>query len=152
MTDDKIYPWELRRPDLVLRAVAERQPFDRPRTLLARIDGPYDGQRLVGVTELWVDPAEDELERTTLTEQALQRLGFGYTDARYPDYPMAVAIVVRPGSCWWSWDEQEAFLGLRYGSHLCDVIQGDLLTVTSHGWMSWPGDLHGTKPRAQWAA
>lgn len=151
MTDDKIYPWELRRPDLLLRAVADREPFDRPRTLLARIDGPYDAQQLVDVTVLWEEPAPDELARTALTEQALQRLGFSYTGARYPDWPMAVPIVVRPGSSWFSWDEHEAVLGLRYGSNFCDVIQGDVLTVTSHGWMSWMDELHGDSPQAQWA-
>jgi hypothetical protein len=65
---------------------------------------------------------------------------------------MAVPIVVRPGSAWWSWDELEAVLGLRYGSNCCHVIQGDVLTVTGRGWLSWPDDLHGTEPRAQWAA
>lgn len=149
---DKISPWELRRPDMLLRAVAAQQPFDKPRTLLARIDGPYDDQRVADVTVLWDEPAEDELERTHLTEQALQRLGFGYCAAHYPEWPMAVPIVVRPGSAWWSWDESEAVLGLRYGSNLCNVLQGDVLTVTGRGWLSWPDDLHGTEPRAQWAA
>lgn len=152
MTEDKIYPWELRRPDLVLRDIAEREPFTTPRTLLARVDGPYEQQRVVGVTVLWEGPAEDEIERTLLTEQALQRLGFDRTDRPYPDWPMAVPIVIRPGSAWFGWDESEAILGLRYGSNLCDVIQGDVLTVTSRGWMSWPDDLYGTEPRAEWAA
>lgn len=152
MTDDKIYPWELRRPDLVLREVAVREPFTSPRTLLARVDGPYEQQRVVAVTLLWEEPADDELERTHLTEQALQRLGFGRTDARYPHWPMAVPVVVRPGAVWFGWDESEAILGLRYGSNFCDVIQGDVLTVTARGWMSWPDDLCGTQPQAEWAA
>lgn len=152
MTDDKIHSWELRRPDLVLSELAQLLPFDRPRTLLARVDGSYEHQRLVDATVLWEEPAQDELERTHLTEQALQRLGFGYTEARFPDWPMAVPVVVRPGPSWFSWDESEALLGLRYGSNLCDVIQGDLLTVTSRGWMSWPYDLYGAQPRANWAS
>lgn len=152
MTDDKTYPWELRRPDLVLRDIAEREPFTTPRTLLARVDGPYEQQRVVGVTVLWEAPAEDEFERTLLTEQALQRLGFDRTDAPYRHWPKAVPIVIRPGSAWFGWDESEAILGLRYGSNRCDVLQGDVLTVTARGWMSWPDDLYGTDPRAQWVA
>ncbi len=142
--------WELRRPDLLLQEVAAREPFDRPRTLLARVDGPYEQQRLVGVTLLWDEPAEDERKRTRLTEQALQRLGFGLTRLPYPDWPMVVPIVIRPGPSWFSWDESDALLGLRYGSNLCDVVQGDVLTVTFRGWTSWPDDLYGAQPRAGW--
>lgn len=151
MTNDKIHPWELRRPDLVLSELAQLLPFDRPRTLLARVDGPYEEQRLVDATVLWEEPARDELVRTDLTEQALRRLGITYSTAPYPDWPIAVPVVVRPGPSWLSWDESEALLGLRYGSNLCHVIHGDVLTVTSRGWVSWPDDLYGSQPRAQWA-
>jgi hypothetical protein len=144
--------WELRRPDLLLQAVAAREPFDRPRTLLARVDGAYEQQLLAGLTGLWDEPAEDESERTRLTEQALQRLGFGRSGLPYRDWPLAVPIVIRPGPSWFSWDESEAVLGLRYGSNRCDVLQGEVLTVTPRGWTSWPADLFGAEPRAQWQA
>ena len=150
MRVDEPSRWELRRPDLLLQEVAAYEPFDRPRTLLARVDGPYEKQRLVGVTVLWDEPAEDEIERTHLTEQALQRLGFGLTGLRYPDWPMATPIVIRPGPSWFSWDESEALLGLRYGSNLCDVVQGEVLTVTPRGWTAWPEDLFGAQPRVTW--
>ena len=150
MRDDEPSRWELRRPDLLLQSVAAREPYDRPRTLLARVDGPYEQQHLAGVTLLWDEPATDECQRTRLTEQAMQRLGFGMTDLPYADWPMAVPIVIRPGPSWFSWDESEALLGLRYGSNLCDAVQGDVLTVTPRGWVSWPDDLFGTRPRAAW--
>jgi hypothetical protein len=150
MTDDGT-GWEVRRPDLLLEQISEQLPFDRPRTLLARLDGPYDAQRLAGVTVLWDEPADDERDRTTLTEQALARLGFAReVDRTYRSWPLAVPVVVRPGSAWASWDELEAFLGLRYGSNSCDVRQGDVLTVTARGWMSWLDGLAGTVPRAAW--
>jgi hypothetical protein len=152
MTDEKIYPWEVRRPDLLLAELAERHPFDRPRTLLARIDGGYEEQRLTASTVLWDEPADDESERTRLTEQALERLGFARTAGRYPDWPLAVPVVVRPGPAWMSWDETEALLGLRYGSNLCDVHEGDVLTVTARGWYAPMDELWGTEPRAVWAA
>lgn len=150
--DDDIDPWELRRPDLLLEQLAGQQPFDRPRTLLARVDGPYDDQRLTGSTVLWQEPAADELERTRLTEQALERLGFERTyRGDYRGMPMAVPVVVRPGPSWPAWDESEAMLGLRYGSNWVDVRQGDLLTVTARGWCSFLDGLWGTTPRARWA-
>lgn len=129
----------------------ERHPFDRPTTLLARVDGPYARQRLVNCTVLWDEPALDECARTLQTEQALRRLGFSFTRHPFPRWPIAVPVVIRPGSTWWSWDEQEVWLGLRYGSHLCDVLQGDVLTVTALGWISHLDELHGSEPRAAWA-
>ena len=146
-----MFPSEIRRPDLLLHEVRERHPFDRPATLLARVDGPYDHQRLIDCTVLWHEPAPDELERTRRTERPLQRLGFAFTRRPCPQWPIAVPVVVRPGSAWWSWDEQEVWLGLRYGSNLCDVLQADVLTVTAHGWISHMDRLHGSHPRAAWA-
>ena len=66
-------------------------------------------------------------------------------------FPIAVPVVVRPGAVWWSWDERDVWLGLRYGSNLCDVLQGDVLTVTARGWISHLDELHGSEPRAAWA-
>lgn len=152
MTEEKIHPWEVRRPDVLLAELAERHPFDRPCTLLARVDGGYEQQRLTSSTVLWAEPADDEVQRTRLTEQALERLGFSRTMARYPTWPLAVPVVVRPGSAWMAWDETEALLGLRYGSNLCDVLQGDVLTVTARGWYSPLDELYGSEPRAAWAA
>lgn len=98
MRENTRFPSEIRRPDLLLHQVRERHPFDRPETLLVRVEGPYDQQRL------------------------------------------------------WSWDEREMWLGLRYGSNLCDVLQGDVLTMTARGWISHLDGLHGAEPRAAWAA
>jgi hypothetical protein len=151
MTKNKVDPWEIRRPDLLLRLVAERHPFDRPRTLLVRVDGPYDQQCVADSTVLWDEPAQDEHERTVQTEQALRRLGFGFTRHPYPQWPIGVPVVVRPGSAWWSWDEREVWLGLRYGSNLCHVLTGDVLTVTARGWVSHLEALHGHEPRAVWS-
>ena len=61
-------------------------------------------------------------------------------------------VVVRPGAAWWSWDEREVWFGLRYGSNLCDVLQGDVLTVTTRGWLSHLDELHGSEPQAAWAS
>lgn len=152
MRDDTIYPSDIRRPDLLLHEVSERQPFDRPKALLARVDGPYDRQRLVDCTVLWDEPAQDEHERTLRTDQALRRLDIGFTQRPFPQWPIVVPVVVRPGSAWWSWDEREVWLGLRYGSNLCHVLQGDVLTVTARGWISHLDELHGSQPRAAWAA
>ena len=66
-------------------------------------------------------------------------------------FPIAVSVVVRPGAAWWSWGKGEVWLGLRYGSNLCDVLQGDVLTVTVRGWISHLDELHGSQPRAAWA-
>ena len=151
MRQNTVFPSELRRPDLLLREVRDRHSFDRPMTLLARVDGAYDQQRLVDCTVLWHEPAQDEHERTLQTEHALQQLGFGFTGCRYPQWPIAVPVVVRPGSGWWSRDEREVWLGLRYGSNLCDVLQADVLTVTARGWVSPLDELHGSHPRAAWA-
>ena len=143
--------WELRRPDLLLDAVRMRHAFDRPCTYLARVDGPYDDQRLVGTTVLWEEPAADELARTRLTEAALRRLRFSRTtDRDYRTWPMAVPVVVRPGAAWAGWDEIEALLGLRYGSNWVDVRQGDVLTVTGRGWTSYLDGIWGRWPQAAW--
>ena len=152
MTAPEMFACEIRRPDLLLHQVCARHPFDRPRTLLARVDGPYDQQRLVHCTVLWDEPARDEHQRTLQTEQALRRLCFGMTRRPYPQWPIAVPVVIRPGAVWWSRDEREVWLGLRYGSNLCDVLQGDILTVTARGWISHLDELHGSEPRAAWAS
>lgn len=146
-----MFPSEIRRPDQLLQQVRERFPFDRPRTLLARVEGSYDRQHLVDCTVLWDEPAQDELDRTDQTEQAIKRLGFGFTGRLYPQWPIVVPVVVRPGSAWWSWDEREVWLGLRYGSNLCDALQADVLTVTARGWVSHLDELHGAEPKAAWA-
>lgn len=146
-----MFPSEIRRPDRLLHQVRQRHSFDRPCTLLARVEGSYDHQRLVDCTVLWQEPARDELERTHQTEQAMQRLGFGFTGRRYPEWPIVVPVVIRPGPAWWSWDEREVWLGLRYGSNLCDALQADVLTVTARGWVSHMDELHGSEPRASWA-
>ncbi len=152
MDEATIFPSEIRRPDLLLHEVCERHPFDRPQTLLARVDGPYDRQHLADCTVLWDEPAQDERERTLRTEQALRRLGFGFRQRPFPQWPIAVPVVIRPGSAWWSWDEREVWLGLRYGSNLCDVLDADVLTVTARGWVSHMDELHGSEPRAAWAS
>ena len=152
MTASAADPWDLRRPDLLLQAVADSEPFDRPRTLLARVEGPYEQQQLAAVTCLWEEPAEDECERTRLTEQALQRLGFGRGAPIDGCRPITVPIVIRSGPSWFAWDESEAVLGLRYGGNLRNVIWYEVLTVTPRGWTSWPAELSGTQPRAEWRA
>jgi hypothetical protein len=149
MRPDEPDPGELRRPDLLLHAVVSYGPFSSPRTLLARVDGAYEQQVLAGVTRLWMEPPEGELDRARQTEQALQRLGFVSTGLPYRDWPMAVPIVIRPGPSWFSWDESEAVFGLRYGSNLCDVVQGDVLMVTPRGGTSWPAYTYGGQPQAQ---
>lgn len=137
---------------MLLAELAQRHPFDRPRTLLARVDGGYEQQRLTDSTVLWDEPAGDEHQRTRLTEQALERLGFSHSADRYADWPLAIPVVVRPGPAWISWDETEAMLGLRYGSNMCDVREGDALTVTARGWYAPIDELWGAEPRALWAA
>lgn len=144
-------PRELRRPDLLLAAVAERHAFDVPRALLAVVQGPYADQHLIDSTVLWDRPPRDELARTSVTERALERLGLGWTGLPYRELSMVVSVVVRPGSCWFSWDESEVALGLRYGSNMADVRQGDLLTVTGQGWYAPLDELWGTHPRAVWS-
>lgn len=144
--------WEVRRPDLLLSQVGVLHPFERPRTYLTRVDGPYEHQALVGTTVLWDEPPAGELERTRIMEEALGRLGFcRMSDRDYLSWPLAVPIVVRPGSAWPGWDESEAFLGLRYGSNWVDARQGDVLTVTAQGWYSHLDGLWGTTPRARWS-
>lgn len=142
---------ELRRPDLFLGKLSTTHPFDQPRTLLARIDGPYDDQRLTSSTVLWSSPPLDEQDRTRMTEAALKELDTDWTNVPYEELPLVVAVVVRPGACWWSWDEHEVYLGLRYGSNRAGIRQGETITVTGQGWYEQLYDAHGTDPRAQWA-
>lgn len=144
--------WELRRPDAVLRDLETQLPFDVPRTLLARIDGPWRDQRLTRSTQLWRRPPPDELVRTRTTERALKRLGLGWTKTPYDEWPIVLAVVVRPGPCWWSWEEDEAHLGLRYGSNLVDAVNADIVTVTARGWYSQLDELSGPTPAARWSA
>lgn len=143
--------WELRRPDLVLRDLERQLPFDMPRTLLARVDGRWRDQHLTRATQLWLRPPRDELARTRATERALKRLGLRWTKTPYDEWPIVVPVVVRPGACWWSWDESEATLGLRYGSNLVDAVSGDVITVTSRGWYSQLDELAGSAPAARWS-
>jgi hypothetical protein len=152
MDDDTSQRWELRRPDLVLEELQGRYRFDRPRTLLARVDGDYGSQRVTAATVLWRRPPLDELERTRVTERALAKLGLGMTGVPYAERPLVVTVVVRPGDCWWSFDESEAWLGMRYGCNLVDAIDGDILTVTARGWFCQTDGLSGTSPAAVWAA
>jgi hypothetical protein len=143
--------WELRRPDVVLRDLEAQLPFDVPRTLLARIDGQWPEQRLTRATQLWRRPPSDELVRTRATERALKRLGLGWTKAPYAEWPIVLAVVVRPGPAWWSWEESEVHLGLRYGSNLVHAVNGDIITVTARGWYSQLDELGESVPAARWS-
>jgi hypothetical protein len=78
--------------------------------------------------------------------------GKPHTGASYAERPLVVTVVVRPGDCWWSLDESEAWLGMRYGSNLVDAIDGDILTVTARGWFCQTDGLFGRSPAAVWAA
>lgn len=81
----------------------------------------------------------------------MDRLRLGRSDRPCPEWPIVVAVVVRPGSCWWSWEENEVHLGLRYGSHRAHAVNGDILTVTAHGWYSQLDELGGRAPAARWS-
>jgi hypothetical protein len=149
MNPEEIPPWELRRPDVLLSALADLHPFDRPSTLLMRIDGPYEQQVLAGATLLWEEPPLDLDGSRRLTEEALDRLGCNQ-NGRWPGRPpLVAAVVVRPGASSWSQDETDAANGLRYG---CGgrALGGDILTVTARGWRSGFDDISGPWPRARW--
>lgn len=145
--------WELRRPDLVLHELEAKLPFDIPRTLLARVDGRWRDQRLTKGTQLWRRPPRDEPARSDMADRALKRLGLslGRKIVPYQELPIVVAVVVRPGPCWWSIDESEAHLGLRYASNIGFAVNGDIMTVTAKGWYSQLDELAGTTPRARWS-
>lgn len=106
------------RPDLVLETIARQHRLDRPYTLLARVDGPPEQPEVVASDVLWYVPPLSTSDRDTAVERTLARLGLPRW-SRDPDDPLpwVVPVVVRPGPCAWSWDEDEVMLGLRYGSN-----------------------------------
>lgn len=139
------------RPDRVLEQLAAHHPFDRPRALLARVEGPPDQPHVSASIVLSEQPPIDELERARVTEQRLEELGLTWGDEPYDALPVVVPVVVRPGSCWWSWDESEVLLGLRYGSNGVRVRQVGPYVVTAQGWYAPFDELWDTAPRAVWA-
>lgn len=59
-------------------------------------------------------------------------------------------VAVRPGSSWWSWDETEATVALRYCHQLGSVLQAGAIVVTPRGWYMAADGLWGIHPRAVW--
>jgi hypothetical protein len=144
MTDGD--PWDLDRPDVLLRWLQAQAPFDEPAAYLVRVDE----QQPVAWTRLWSEPPLDEYpHRTRLGEEALARLGV-------PEWtrqarPLVVPVIVRPGHLVWTFDEQEVFLSLRYAGNRYAFMHHDFLVVTEHGW--WWGflDHREPEPRAAWS-
>lgn len=143
-------PDELRRPDLVLQAVADRHPFDRPRALLAVVTGPYEQQRLTGSTVLWRQPPVHERARGRAADRAAVRLGLADAPLFPQHRPILVPVVVRPGASWWTWDESEVALAMRYCNQMLAVVRAGIVTVTDRGWYTQDDELSGTRPRAVW--
>jgi hypothetical protein len=142
---------DLHRPDLVLAALERRHPFTRPLVLLARVEGDPAAPDVVAGAELWAAPPLDREDRRCRVEQTLADLGPEWDARPYRDRPLLVQVVVRPGPCWWSWDETEVLLGLRYGSNEACVRQGELYVVTAEGWYSPFSERWDVSPRACWA-
>lgn len=143
-------PAEVHRPDLVLDALAERHPFDRPRVLLALLSGSYREQRLVDTTVLWTEPPRSEGTRARAADRAAAGLGLNGESTERRRGQILLPVVVRPGPSWWTWDETEALLALRYCPPLGNVLQAALIVVTARGWYVPEDELWGTRPRAAW--
>lgn len=139
---------ELRRPDLVLEQVQERCPFTAPKAVLARVDGPYDSQQVTDAAHLWWSPPVFQDDGSALVTAAAEQLGLLDADGPYRERPLLVPVVVRPGSCWWGFDELEVMLAIRYANLW--VRQGGPLTVTAKGWYEPLDGASGTHPRARW--
>lgn len=141
---------EIRRPDLVLAAVAGRHPFTRPRALLALLTGPYGDQRLAGTTVLWGAPPVDLDARSRAADRAAVRLGLDDAPWSGVHRPVLLPVVVRPGPSWWSWDESEVASALRYCHHLWAVVRAGVATVTERGWYLPEDGIWDTAPRTVW--
>lgn len=143
-------PDEVRRPDQVLEALAARHPFDRPRALLALLAGPYSDQRLADTSVLWTQPPVSEPARTRAAERAAAQLRLDRSPMCARPRQILLPVVIRPGPSWWSWDEAEVTLALRYCYQLGKVVQAGVITVTPRGWYAPADELWGTVPHAVW--
>jgi len=145
-------PWpdEVRRPDLVLEALADRHPFDEPHAVLALLTGPYEHQSLASSSVLWTQPPAEERARGRAADRAAAQLGLDRASLHARQRQILLPVVVRPGPSWWSWDETEVSLALRYCNQLSSVLQAGVIVVTPRGWYSDDDELWGIHPRAVW--
>jgi len=152
MTRNGHDPWDLERPDRLLRHFGQEIALTEPATYLLRVERVAGQQRLTGWTQLWQEPpVVAEPDRTDLTEQALARLGVPTRVPAYDDRPLVVPVVVRPGHLVWTDDEREVFLGLRYAGNSFAFMHSELVVVGESGWWMPESDLTGGSPRARWS-
>lgn len=149
---DDTDPWDLDRPDRLLRWLEQEVVFDEPAAYLVRVDVVDGEQRAVGWTRLWDEPpAVEHPDRTRLGDEALERLGMPGFDVPYRQRPLVVPVVVRPGLRVWTFDELEVFLSLRYAGNTAAFMQHDYLVVTELGWWWVWVDVREPEPRARWS-
>lgn len=142
------WPWELRRPELLLRHLDREGWLRTWQTLLARVRDPAGAQELLGCDQVWAQEPDEREDARDLVEASLRRLGLPEWD--WPDYndrDLIVPVVVRHGPLLpFQWDF-DVLYGLRYANSF-QVRRGDLLLVTPHGWCSALEEFGAREPRA----
>jgi hypothetical protein len=143
--------WDLADPARLLRDLAAATSLSAGRSLLCQVARPGTDQVLVAHTDAWPSGRpSDEDEAREAIEDAMRRIG--HRDWTWDDdermTSVVVTVVIRNGRAVPRKSDFAVGSVLRYANNTFQVLCGELLIVTPHGWISWPDELAGLEPVA----
>lgn len=138
-------------PARLLRDLALRMPLSTQSYVLCQVARPATEQRLVAHTVVWCGGAPtDQMRAIDETEEAMRRIGHRDFD-RDDDERLTsavVMVVIRSGRAVQRRADFDLWRALRYANNPFQVLIGDLLVVTPHGWIELGSGLAGLDPVA----
>jgi hypothetical protein len=143
--------WNLADPGRLLHDLAAESPLLVGRSLLCQVARPATDQQLVAFTDAWPDGRPiDEMAAQDRLEDAMRRIGHreGEWDDDVRLTSVVVTVVVRDGRAVPRAADYDVVSVLRYANNRFQALRGELLIVTSHGWIVEPHGLAGLEPVA----
>jgi hypothetical protein len=140
-------PWDIKDPDLLIRAVAELVPLAEDTAYVVLVRRPSTQQEIVEIRKLDL-PAllDDDDDISDELRDAVR--SFGVPDTRECLHAV-VTVLVRPGLCVMGPNEAVWLKGWRYANHFVRAFDGDLILVTEHGWTDFMTRFAGHAPRME---
>lgn len=143
--------WEPRDPDMLIKELDQRHPFQPGRVVVGLVRLPSMFQRLLASKIIWDDetmPTDHHDLLPILRETAIELFGSRDQNISPPQYTW-ITVIGRRGRVVFGAHELVWFSGWRYSNHFLPTYVGEYVGVTEHGWRLWGGDLGGATPAAR---
>lgn len=143
---------DLTDPARLLHDLAAATPPLAGRSLLCQVARPATDQLLVAHTDVWSSggPPGDECDAQEEVRAAMRRIG--HRDFDWDDdvrlTSAVVIVVLREGRAVPRAGDFAVTSALRYANNAFQALTGDLLVVTTHGWVTVPDRVAGLAPVA----